>query len=219
MLWCAQACAVTITIGDHAVLTDDQPTVTVYATFDGTEAASFGNLGGMNFYLQVGDGGGELGGVDTAPPLIAVNTAGPRAAGDNWLFDTNRGAGVSANPQNVLPNMYAIVYQNYNDAADYEAVAAGTYKLAELTFDTTGWTGSIALRGSVDATAYGMGVMPTEFTVDQSPYMFVPTIVDGSLFTVETLPGNNPVPEPATFALLSIAACAALVGRRRLLQS
>jgi hypothetical protein len=63
---------VVVNVGDYAFAPGEIRTIPLYVTSDNEQ-----QIMGMNFYVQIGDGGSINGGVDTAPIIAGVDVTGP----------------------------------------------------------------------------------------------------------------------------------------------
>jgi hypothetical protein len=178
---CAPARAAVINVG-NILLAADTAGQTRQFFVTGAE-----QVGGLEFDIQVGDGGSAFGGVDTGPRITAIDLKTGTIFGassnqaDTASFPLARQSTVDLNVGTVLDNGL----------------------IATVTFDTTGiltpLTRNLLLKGVA-------GSFNTHF-VDGTLANNVPTtIIDGTVAVV--------VPEPAPAALTGVLVAAGLLKRR-----
>jgi hypothetical protein len=131
---------------------------------------------GVDFYVQVSDGGSAQGGVDNGPAIQAVDIIG--AAGYPPTIFTGNNTG-----QGVFPDTWPQFEMATTTTASGSVAAQGN--LATVVFDTTGWTSGtwpLILTGTD-----GFGGLDTVFPGVTT------NVINGLIF----------IPEPSTLVMLA----------------
>ena len=155
-------------------------------SFNVTSTGNDPQVDGLEFDIQVGDGGAALGGTDTGPVISSIDLV------NGTIFAGGSQANPSASP---------LAAQSTVDLNGGLVTASGL--IAKVTFDTTGMNTALTEPLKFDNVA---GSFNTHF-VDANGAALATTINDGTISIV--------TPEPASAALFAIGAAGLLLIRRR----
>jgi hypothetical protein len=157
-----------IDVGEHLLLPDATQTIAIYSSGDET-------VQGLNFYVQIGDGGEDNGGTDTKPIITTVDIVG-----SGTLFQGNNTG------QSTIGSKLLWAASTTTDAG----TVSDNGLLAYVTIDTTGTklgdVYALSLTGT-GAGIFGDPGLDTDFAG------IAATITNGSI---------RIVPEPGAFVLL-----------------
>jgi hypothetical protein len=148
----AALAGVVVNVGDYAFAPGEIRRIPLYVSSDNEQ-----QIMGMNFYVQIGDGGTVNGGFDTAPIIAGVDVSGP---GTIFALDHEEPM-VFPNEQLIWGAMVTTV--SYEDPDDPTNLLAGTvlcdgifaYVTIDATGATPGQTYSLKLSGVAEGAIEG----------------------------------------------------------------
>jgi hypothetical protein len=156
--------------------------------FFGSGLGGSEQVGGLEFDIQVGDGGAAIGGTDTGPTITAIDLI----SGTPWEF----AAGVNqANPVET-----PLARQSTVDFGGSVALTDNS-RIATVTFDTTGITSS-----QIELLLEGVGpgaIFNTKFFTSAGADIAT-DVTNGSIQVGSTAA----IPEPSSILLMALAGCA-----------
>lgn len=175
----SSAQAASVDAGVHKLLPDTpNQEIQIFAT--GGEQVS-----ALEFNIQIGDGGADVGGVDTLPVITNVDLI------TDTIFDGQPGA------TQIDVVDYPLAKQS---TVDISGSVAADGRIATVTINTAGWR-----AGNRDLLLDGVaGIFQVEFTGPTGAV--VPTTVANGSLTV--------VPEPATLTMIGLGLAAVRLRRR-----
>lgn len=152
------------------------------------------NFEGFSLWMQIGDGGAAIGGVDTGPAMFTAVELFPAGS----IFDNDNQTDIATSP---------LAWGKSQDQ-----FGAGEYTrdglVAQVTFDTTG----IGFDGDTTTfTLFDVAGNDTFFTEAGGAGTFVPDGLTGTINIVEAAR----VPEPGSIVVLASMSTLALLRRRR----